>query len=117
MGVASLDHVRCSHCGQERSEKDKGLCSNCGKTEKTYSVHIKGNGLKISGSLSWKHTKEYYKKNYRIHFLVIAITLGSPFIGLFFAGIPGVIAGLIFGLLSYLLGAKAVMKVKEIRHG
>ena len=109
--------MKCSHCGQERSEKDKGPCPNCGKTGKTFIVNVKENGLRISGSLNWKHTREYYEKNSGIHYVVIAITIGSPFVGLFIAGISGVLVGLIFGLLSYFIGPKAATKIREIRHG
>ncbi len=116
MGETNVDKIKCIHCGADRIEGDMGPCPVCGKKGRTISVYIKED-LILSGSLNWKHTREYYEKNRSIHLIVLIITVASPFTGLFLAGIPGVIFGVIFGVFSYILGAKFVIKVREIRHG
>ena len=46
-----------------------------------------------AGRLGWTQTREYYEKRPILLSVVIAVTLGSPFLGLFLAGWIGVIAG------------------------
>lgn len=59
----------------------------------------------------------YYEKHKVLLPVVVGITLGSPFLGLVLAGWSGVVVGLAIGLLAFLLGLRAVTKVREIREG
>jgi hypothetical protein len=116
MGETNLDEISCKHCGYVRDDQDSGPCPNCGKTGRLIKVSI-SESIGFSGSLSWKHTKEYYEKNRGAQIIVILIAIISPFIGLVFAGFIGVVIGLLFSLLSYSFGANAIIKVREIARG
>jgi hypothetical protein len=80
------------------------------------SASFKGEG-QFTAPSKWQHTREYYDKHPVPLTLVIAITLGSPFLGLVLAGWAGVIIGLVVSVISLLLGFFAVTKVREIREG
>lgn len=57
--------------------------------------------------------RSYYEKRPVPLIFLILIIIGSPFIGLFFAGFWGIIVGLLAGLISFCVGLKAVSKVVE----
>ena len=69
----------------------------------------------ISERISGKRIREYYEENPKAKWASILIAVFSPFIGLLLAGVPGTLAGLMLGVISYFLGPKAVMKVREIK--
>jgi uncharacterized oligopeptide transporter (OPT) family protein len=73
--------------------------------------------LGVSDSLSWERTKTYFEKQPVLFPIVVVITIGSPFIGLFLAGWPGVFFGLVISIFSFLLGLKAVTKVIDREKG
>ena len=116
MGSANHQSVRCSGCGQALALDHAGPCPNCGDTRKTHEVHITET-LHLSSSLGWQHIRERYEKHPVLLPVVITITLGAPFLGLVVAGWAGVAVGLFVGLLTFLLGLRAVTKVREIREG
>jgi uncharacterized membrane protein YjjP (DUF1212 family) len=68
-------------------------------------------------SFSWQHIHEYYERHPKLLPIVLVITIGSPFLGLIFAGWLGVAVGLVVGLVAFFLGLRAVTKVREIREG
>lgn len=70
-----------------------------------------------TASLRWQHVRERYEKHPVLLPIVIAITLASPFLGLIVAGWVGVIVGLAMSIMTFLLGLRAVTKVREIRKG
>jgi len=107
----------CKNCGAIRKNGDVGLCPECGKTGRVIYASIEGKMGPISGALGWKHTKEYYEQNRSLQIIVWAITIISPLVGLFLAGIAGVILGFILGISSYFFGVKAITKIREIRSG
>lgn len=49
--------------------------------------------------------------------VVIGITVGSPFLGLVFAGWVGVVVGLVIGLATFFMGLRAVTKIREVTRG
>ena len=78
----------------------------------------------LTGALSiaayaprWKHVREYYEKHRVLLLLNIFIVIGSPFLGLVLAGWGGVVVGLIVGAITFFLGLRAVIKVREIQEG
>ena len=73
--------------------------------------------MTVTASMRWQHIHEYYERNPIFLPIVIFITIGSPFLGLILAGWLGVTAGLAIGLITFLLGLRAVTKVREIREG
>lgn len=112
-----VDEISCKHCGYVRTDKITGPCPNCGKTGRLIKASIENDGITMSGSLGWKHTKEYYEKHRTSQIIVILIAVMSPFIGLFLAGFHGIILGGLLSILSYFFGAKAITKVREISRG
>ena len=73
--------------------------------------------MRLHGSLGWKRIHEYYERHPILLPLVILITVGSPFLGLVLAGWLGVVVGLVIGVVAFILGLRAVTKVREIREG
>lgn len=113
--MASRD-TKCNHCGEPLADSHNGACPNCGKEGKIINESIT-EGIVLTDSIGWQTTKEFYEKNHKALAGVVAISVVSPFIGLFVAGIPGVVVGLLLGSIAYILGPKAVTKVREIRIG
>ena len=106
----------CAHCGESISPQHSGPCPSCGKEGKNISVNIK-ESIQVHSSLKWETRKEYYQKHKGAAGTVIAITVFSPFVGLFLAGLVGVIIGLALGGVAYYLGPKAETKIIEITKG
>ncbi len=104
--------ARCLHCSAELPDSHLGPCPKCGTVGKdmSFSLH---DGVGIEDYLVWQNTKIYFKRSPVPLTCVIVITFGAPFIGLFLAGIAGVVIGLFFSAISFLLGLKAVTKVIE----
>ena len=67
--------------------------------------------------LKWQHIREYWDKQPVPLTLVLVITFGSPFLGLFLGGLAGVFIGLVVSVIGLILGFRAVTKVREIREG
>ena len=107
---------KCSSCGQLLKAGHTDRCPQCGSIGKTYRVHLKAFAKGVA-SFSWKQTREYYERHPVLLPVVIGITLGSPFLGLVIAGWSGVFVGLIVALLAFLLGLRAVTKVREVTKG
>lgn len=108
--------VTCKWCGATLSPTHTGPCPKCGKLGKKISL-ILTETLGLKDSIKWEKRREFFEENPKIKWLIIAITIGSPFLGLVLFGIVGVVIGLVLGGLSYLLGPYAVTKVREIERG
>jgi hypothetical protein len=115
MGTDSQS-TRCSACGEPLSLDHVGPCPKCGDTRKTHDVHIQET-VHAHASLAWQHIHEYYERHKVLLPFVLVITVASPFLGLVLAGWPGIVVGLVIGLATFLLGLRAVTKVREIREG
>jgi hypothetical protein len=61
-----------------------------------------------------KTVREYYDRHPIPLLLTLFITIGSPVLGLFLAGATGVLVGIAIGLVTFLLGARAIITVREI---
>lgn len=104
----------CKWCGTYLSLSHTGPCPKCGKERKNIVVEIKDT-VHLRDSLNLETRREFFEKNPKIKCLIIAIALASPILGLVFSGLPGFVIGLVLGLLSYLLGPCAVIKVRETK--
>ena len=83
-------------------------------------VTVKLTGLRIeskAGRLSWARTREYWENSPWPFFLMLLLTLGSPFLGLFLAGWVGVVIGLMLGAIASVVGFFAVTRVRETERG
>jgi predicted RNA-binding Zn-ribbon protein involved in translation (DUF1610 family) len=108
--------TRCSGCGQPLAPSHAGPCPNCGDTRKTHDVSVRLTAH-AHVSFGWQHIHEYYERHRLLLPLVIIVTIGSPFLGLVLAGWAGVLAGLIVSCVTFILGLRAVTKVREMREG
>jgi hypothetical protein len=112
------NEVACSDCGTELTPTQDGPCPACGGTARTVKALLTDSlSLTASERLTdiEKH-REFYEKNSPILWAVIAITVVGSVLGLVLSGWPGVVAGLVLGALSYYLGPRAVIKIREINH-
>lgn len=69
------------------------------------------------GPARWQHVREYYERHRVLLPVVIGLTLGAPFLGLVLFEWVGVLVGLMASAITFLLGLRAVTKVREIHHG
>jgi hypothetical protein len=108
----------CRDCGYRfRDEGNNGVpCPRCGGKNRIMSPSVHEN-IGLSDSVGWKSRREFYEKNRALLWVIVAVTVISPFLGLLLAGIPGVIVGLLLGGASYLLGPHAATKVREMERG
>ena len=106
----------CKHCGHPLSADHSGPCPKCGGIGKHWKVtsHAVAKGV---ASLSYKHVHEYWERHPVLLPVVLAIVVGSPFLGLFLARWVGVLVGLVVSVLGFLLGLRAVTRGREITRG
>ncbi len=110
---------KCMDCNFEFPIEERGTlgaCPECGSTRRRVSASITEN-IVASDSLKYESRREFYEKNNNLHYFIIAIAIISPLIGLAVAGVWGVIVGIILSAISYFLGPKALIKVREIERG
>jgi hypothetical protein len=67
--------------------------------------------------LRYKHTREYWEKHPVLLPVVLAIVLGSPFLGLVLAGWAGVLVGLAISVVGFVVGLFAVTRVRHVTEG
>jgi hypothetical protein len=113
---ALFQSTRCSACDEPLSSNHVGPCPKCGDTRRRHDVQLEGI-VHAHAFLAWQHIHEYRERHKVLFPLVLVITVASPFLGLVLAGWLGVVVGLVIGLITFLLGLRAVTKVREIRGG
>jgi uncharacterized oligopeptide transporter (OPT) family protein len=112
------DSDKCKHCGNPLPPDHDGPCPKCGKKGKVISISVHDFvHVQSVATATLTTIREFYEKNPKPMAVVILITICSSLVGLFIAGILGVLAGLCLGALSFVLGPKAVIKVREIDRG
>jgi hypothetical protein len=107
---------KCAQCGNELPFDFKGNCPKCGHNVHALTI-IVSEQLQVKEDVAYQTIREFYEKNPAAKWTVISITVLSSVVGLVITGVSGILAGLALGILSYLLGPKAVTKVREIRRG
>jgi len=83
-------------------------------------VEVKLTGQEIrteQGSLSWSKTRHFWERRPILLVVVVTLTIGSPFAGLFLSGWPGVVVGLVVSVVTAGLGLLAVTRVQEVTRG
>jgi hypothetical protein len=108
--------IICRHCNAVLPKNHKGPCPSCGKTGSKILISIKDT-LYVSSSSSWEKRREFVKTQPVTHIIIIIISLAAPFLGLIISGWIGVIIGILIAVLLYILGPKALMKIREIERG
>jgi hypothetical protein len=105
----------CGECGREFPVEYHGPCIACGNPRLTRVVSGR-ESIRVSDSVAGESRREFLEHNPKIRWSLWAVSVGAPFLGLVLAGWAGVIGGLVLAVLSQVMGPKAVMKVREIRH-
>jgi hypothetical protein len=106
----SMSNAECLGCGRELDRP--GPCPDCGGANRA--IHLTARTeLKLGQSMTTTRLRQSLEKNKPLLAVVLVITVSSPFLGLFLAGAPGVLAGLVLGILSFALGLFAVTRVRE----
>ena len=108
--------TKCAGCGEPLQEGFTNSCPKCGETRKIHEVSIH-ESLTVRSAIHWKHIHEYYERHNILLPVVLIITICSPFLGLVLAGWVGVLVGLFIGIITFLLGLRAVTKIREVREG
>lgn len=107
----------CNYCGASVDPSRDQPCPSCGQNagKGIYSVQI--DQIRITDSASWARAREFLRYNWAWAVVLAAIVIISPFVGLLIAGIWGIVAGLLLGVLSIPVGFFAITKVHEITWG
>jgi hypothetical protein len=96
-----------------------GACPNCGsEAGRTINLSV-FDSLVASESepvrIELISIREFYERNPIALGIVVLITIFSSCVGLLLSGFLGVVVGLVLGVITFFLGARAVIKVREIR--
>jgi hypothetical protein len=110
--------AKCRNCGAPLDSSHTGPCPNCGEEagRKVYAGKVKVEGR--STVAFWGRVfelLEFWKVNGTWLIVAVAIFVFSSFVGLLFAGIPGVIISLLIGAVEFWVGPKAITLVRERR--
>jgi hypothetical protein len=110
----------CSVCGQILENNYDLKCTFCSGTSRETklefidSVEIDETGEITHDQLISETINEQVEKREVLTYIILLITFGSPVIGFFVADYIGVLAGLVFGAITYHFGPKAFVKVRQI---
>lgn len=106
--------LRCATCGHEHAWSHSGPCANCSGEKLSRTVSVR-EYLAVSETAGGRSTREFLEDHPGLKWILRGLAVGSPFVGFAVSGLPGVAIGAVVSVLSYWLGPKAVMKVREIR--
>ncbi len=115
MGETEQEYsMKCTDCGEELEWNSEEPCPTCGSVYKTGEVKIKLPPLGIGAKVSEISREERGNDiNKPLLILVLIITFGSPFLGLFISGFVGVVIGLIISACTLYMGYKAITKTRD----
>lgn len=109
--------VRCGNCREPLPPNHVGPCPNCRHTERLYDKLLVSKLVFGRAELSWEHRHEFIRKNPLVNLIALLLTFGSPFLGLVVAAAPGLLIGLVIGLIGYRIGPLAAERIIEITKG
>src|SRR4051812_32246921 len=93
--------------------EERQPCPECGSLGRKHFVSG-ADTIRLTASLQWEHRHEFWERNRNLLVVLGIITVGSPLVGLVIAGLPGVFIGLALGVLGAVIGAKAIVRVREV---
>jgi hypothetical protein len=111
-----IEEVTCGNCNRVFPDTVGGTrrsCPECGSSKRRYNLDIREE-LHISDSVEGHSIRVFYRRNPAALTVVVLISIASPLLGLWLVGWPGVVAGVILGVVSLFLGPIATTKIKEI---
>ena len=106
--------VKCHRCGRILAPQRVGPCPKCGSLDRDVFTH---DVFTIAEAVSYAKTREFWERRTAPLAATIALTVGSPFLGLLVAGWPGVVVGLIVGVVAFAVGLVALTKVRDTERG
>jgi hypothetical protein len=109
--------ITCSDCGQPLEDSQpKTPCPKCGSTRRTHhaDLHLQ---VKASASIAWESAKWHWERHPLYLALTFILVVGAPFLGLWVSGWLGVVIGLLISIVCFVVGLKALTRVKEIERG
>lgn len=104
--------LTCAGCGKFITGKDTGPCKSCGHSVR--SLYLGENLVVVEGARKFTSTKNFSEKRPWLFYLVWAVTLLSPFLGLVLLGWIGVFAGLLIGVGCQFAGGYAQKHIREV---
>jgi len=105
--------TECADCGERLENNTKDPCPKCGSIKQNINTKISV-GAKASVGISEIETKQEGKEiNYLIFVIVLILTFGPPFLGLYISGWIGVAIGIIIGIIVLYLGYKYITKTRD----
>jgi hypothetical protein len=124
MTVVQVTRVRCGNpnCGRvfdqspDIAPSDRPPCPDCGSRTRNFDVLL-SDTVHVSASLSWIRIHGEVERSWPWLLGSLTLTIAGSLVGVFLAGLPGLIVGLVLGLLSFPVGLRAATRVREIEHG
>jgi predicted RNA-binding Zn-ribbon protein involved in translation (DUF1610 family) len=118
MSTTGSSSAICSDCKTELPNHGqvRRPCPNCGSTSRAFIENVQ-TSIHASTEISWVHTREFYKNNYRIHALIIVLMILELVLGFLLKGITSLVISIFLSIVTYFLGPYAATKVREITRG
>jgi hypothetical protein len=121
---ADVTLVRCGNpeCRRVLNESprltpsERAPCPACGSRSRLFEKTLTARG-RATASLAWTKTHEEIERHWGWLLVSLALTIAASLVGVVLAGVPGLIVGLVLGLLSFPVGLLAVTRIREIEHG
>lgn len=111
-----IEEVQCGSCNRVFPDTIGGKrreCPECGSSKRKYALYV-SEKMQVCDSVEGRSIRVFYKRHPVALVVVAAISLVGPFLGFWVVGWVGVMAGVILGVFSLLLGPIATTKIKEI---
>lgn len=109
--------ANCNNCGACVDPSRDDPCPSCGQNAGKRIRVGHADKLGITDSVSWARAREFLRYDWAWAVVLAAFVAVSPLVGLLMAGIWGIVAGLLLGVLSVPVGFFAITKVREITRG
>jgi hypothetical protein len=106
--------TECAECGRELPTGQHDPCPGCGSLQRSQRVTVDAGKMSVVGHRpTLRLTRNYYERHPVLFPLAIALATGAPFVGLWLAGWPGVLVGLVLSAVCFLAGLQGITKVRE----
>ncbi len=113
----STSTTTCGRCQADLATVPPGEpCPKCGGTALVHGEELREVAT-ARDNLAWEQVRDHWERRPLALGVALAFTIGPPFLGLVLAGWPGVLVGLVFGVLAAVVGALALTRVREKERG
>jgi len=115
-----LTGITCSDCGAALADDPPGAprtpCPECGSTARTFH-DAETAVVTMTGWIDWVHEHTSWERRPMLLAFSLVLSVASVFVGYVIAGWIGGVVGLAVTLAGYVLGLRAVTRVREIERG